>query len=560
MIKYDENKTNETEEVTVYYDLFDLPTAQHKAGLAGLLMMLKSMQQRGMKPLPELLDLSPTGATILLSQKRLQVLFDDLFDAEYVEKQVKREWPDATFKEAVEVMNEGTGDLETRFVYEVLQPKGLFLGSYFSDNAQAWIELWRSMVWNVLRSQPTARKVYKERSCGQPSRIAEDVFTSFKKEIKQAKKGKKACEPISGSVFIGAQNRNAENVPFTGLPSENFLLHFWHIVTLIFVPRMFSLERGKENTERIQWQDKGYVLVIPEVSHLKTFVQILPFVFDNLETKSFGRWPNRSIIHQVKEGGLEYFYYLDCHCEVISCVHAVEMYHMHKQGHNVRVLDAEQLCPEKKVLKKYEQARKKQKNPIFNRFYVQNLLYGSPWYQKASDIMASYPVELMVYIRTKTPANMPFFSVDAVREFFAIERVVHSGTGEKVNDEERQQNLFSLEVYNIINQYVRRMAERKTRISFRNLQKNNRGKIHYPASYRKAVEKICIRLFLALQKRRGLDLAEYFISTFCLSPQYFSKEDVSLFSQSLACEQDEVKSLALLAVAACSYLPGNIQQ
>ena len=33
-------------EVVVEYDLFDLPTAQHKAGLAGLLLQLRSMADR----------------------------------------------------------------------------------------------------------------------------------------------------------------------------------------------------------------------------------------------------------------------------------------------------------------------------------------------------------------------------------------------------------------------------------------------------------------------------------------------------------------------------------
>ena len=32
--------------VTVKYDLFDLPTAQHKAGLAGLLLQIESMKAR----------------------------------------------------------------------------------------------------------------------------------------------------------------------------------------------------------------------------------------------------------------------------------------------------------------------------------------------------------------------------------------------------------------------------------------------------------------------------------------------------------------------------------
>jgi hypothetical protein len=35
-------------EVTLHYHLSDLPTAQHKAGLAGLLLLIESMRQRGL--------------------------------------------------------------------------------------------------------------------------------------------------------------------------------------------------------------------------------------------------------------------------------------------------------------------------------------------------------------------------------------------------------------------------------------------------------------------------------------------------------------------------------
>ena len=39
-------KTLESEQVTLTFELFDLPSAQHKAGLAGLLILLESLHSR----------------------------------------------------------------------------------------------------------------------------------------------------------------------------------------------------------------------------------------------------------------------------------------------------------------------------------------------------------------------------------------------------------------------------------------------------------------------------------------------------------------------------------
>ena len=52
--------------VTVKYDLFDLPTAQHKAGLAGLLLQIRHMERKSPKPkaIPKISELTRTSATV----------------------------------------------------------------------------------------------------------------------------------------------------------------------------------------------------------------------------------------------------------------------------------------------------------------------------------------------------------------------------------------------------------------------------------------------------------------------------------------------------------------
>lgn len=80
-------------ELPLSYSMFDLPSAQHKAGLAGLLLLIDSMRQRGLDPLPTVNDLTATSVKLTFTQAALQAVFDDLYDAELVETSSKRRWP-----------------------------------------------------------------------------------------------------------------------------------------------------------------------------------------------------------------------------------------------------------------------------------------------------------------------------------------------------------------------------------------------------------------------------------------------------------------------------------
>src|SRR5262249_51718827 len=79
--------------ITVKYDLFDLPTAQHKAGLAGLVLQIRHMgkEERSLpaEAIPEIVEFTTTGATVRFTPRSTQALFDELYDASVEEIAVK---------------------------------------------------------------------------------------------------------------------------------------------------------------------------------------------------------------------------------------------------------------------------------------------------------------------------------------------------------------------------------------------------------------------------------------------------------------------------------------
>jgi CRISPR-associated protein Cmx8 len=91
-------KKDAPEAVVIRYDLFDLPTAQHKAGLAGLVLSIRSLKNRSEKApdtippdsVPVILEgPSNTSITIRFTERSFKGLFDDLYDADLIESDPK---------------------------------------------------------------------------------------------------------------------------------------------------------------------------------------------------------------------------------------------------------------------------------------------------------------------------------------------------------------------------------------------------------------------------------------------------------------------------------------
>src|SRR2546429_6102027 len=78
----DAGKPAAPSEVVVEYDLFDLPTAFHKAGLAGLILLIESLKARQVLTAAESkYQATATGATVTFTESLVRKLMDDLYDA-----------------------------------------------------------------------------------------------------------------------------------------------------------------------------------------------------------------------------------------------------------------------------------------------------------------------------------------------------------------------------------------------------------------------------------------------------------------------------------------------
>ena len=557
MTKTIEKATQESE-ITLSYSLFDLPSVQHKAGLAGLLLLIDSLQQRGTGPLPDVSHLSSTSAKLTFTENSLQTVFNDLYDAAQVERAFNSKWSGKTPKrvEIEESRDEKSGKVkkQKKYIYDVVEPKALLLEHCYPGDEKGWLKLWRDMLWVTLRAQPTTRGVYEQRANSEQCQEAKSTWKELTKSVNK----KVRTQPIAGSLFVGAQAANAERVKFEGAVQQNLLLHFWPLTLRIFVPEIIDRDGKKEIN------GQAFVLAIPEVCDLEEFHEVFPSSLAVLDPQVRGYRPSDSIITLPEEGGMEFLRNLSMIAEqkaesnkVKFSVSAIEVFSLEKQGNNVKTHRADKIIPRQGLLSQYESIRKSCRNPFFKSQLLLNLLREVHWAEGFLGLFSKYPCEF--FIRTdKTPKTVSLFSTDVRKKFDTIadefKRLEEVHTMAEATVPKPQ----SLEkrVYDMIGSYVRQKTEARSKIKWNDFKdkRTPEGKMAIPPAYIEARQKICMDAFLAMRSRREQEFIEYFTGTICSVPHFLPSDDYIFVSQALLKEGgwEEIKSLSMLALSAHS--------
>ena len=552
-----EKATHETE-ITLSYSLFDLPSAQHKAGLAGLLLLIDSLRQRGADPLPDVSHLSATSVKLTFTQVSMQTVFDDLYDAALVERASKSKWSGKSPKrvEIEEKRDEKSEKVKPQkiYVYDVVEPKASFLEHHYPGDEKRWLKLWRDMLWTILRAQPKTRGVYEQRADSDPCQEAESTWKDLHKSIK--KQG--YTQPIAGSLFVGAQAANAERVKFEGTVEQNLLLHFWPLTLQIFVPETIDRDGRREIN------GQAYVLAIPEVSDLEEFHEVFPRSLATLDPQVRGYRPSASIITLPEEGGMEFLRNLSLIAEqraesgdIKYSVSAIELFSLEKRGNSVKTHTAGKIIPRQGLLSQYESIRQSCRNPFFKAQLLLNLLQGIDWTEGFLGLFSEHPSEF--FIRAdKTPRQFPFFPTDVRRKLESLANELKLLEEAHSMAEATVPKPQSLEkrIYDMIGAYVRHRTEAKSKIKWSDFKdkKTPDGKMAIPPAYIEERQKVCMDAFLAMRSRREQEFIEYFTGTICSVPQFLPSDDYIFVSQALLEEDgwEKVKTLSMLALSAHS--------
>ena len=569
------------ESIAIAYDLFDLPTAQHKAGLAGMILQIRSMSERKLPPeqIPVIEQLAPTSAVIRFSESSLQRMFDDLYDAAVVEVAVKTKW--GTEKpirvEEAEEEDPDTHKVRTikRFVYEVVQPCGHFLMQHFPDADGLWLKLWRDMLWNIPRGRPTTRRPYQQRAnrelCSEGAEAWREL-SAFQKAV--ARKEVRTCE-VASALLLGAQALNAESVPFRGRTDQTLVLHFWPLVAMIFVPQVLD---GDGTSEFV-----GYTLAIPEVADLTEFCRLYPRVLSQLSADARGYRPAGAVIDIPQQAGLEFLENLARlsesaagRKETTQAVASVEYMHMVKAGNNVKSVAAGRIAPNPRLLDEYLEclcgSRPRFRNPLFRAGLMRWMLDEaesagrSTWYRHMARMMAERPWPFFVRC-DKTPKSVPWFAADAKNQFQdRVKEYQDEWEASPMTDVQppavatgKPQPPLEVLVYRLVQNFVRKKTKDKCDLEWDDFKdkksvdpKTNKERVEVPAAYAEAKERVVSDAFLAMRSRREKDFVEYFTASICSVRRFLSEDDFCVVAKALLEQPEDVKTLTLLALSANS--------
>src|SRR5712692_2941991 len=141
------------------YNLAELPSSQHRAGLAGLVLMVQWLKRQGAyKGICDITQLDVHGATLRINQEGLAALFDEVYAASKEEQDRSQPLKNKQ-KEIVPPLREetrtevdpksGKEKTKTVYVYPVVIPKGAFLVQLdpsATGDKGIWIKLWRDVI------------------------------------------------------------------------------------------------------------------------------------------------------------------------------------------------------------------------------------------------------------------------------------------------------------------------------------------------------------------------------------------------------------------------------
>lgn len=538
------------EMLEISYQLAELPSSQHRAGLAGLVLMVSWLsKQPNVSGICEI-ECTPYSAILRINQRGLEELFDEIYAASLEEqerttvmKNTRTKAVIPPLREEVRATNTGKSKERTVYIYESTIPKGGFLlriDPSASGQSGIWIKLWRDVIWSIFRGVPTTRAPFEDRANKKATTDAADAWAELTQPMDYTVQ-------LPSTYFIGAQASNAENVPFKDRARFQFLLHFWPYVAQIYVPAVINNEGDR--------QFDGYALAIPDVANLELFCAELLPLLRGRGTELSGYRPRDAVVDLAVESALDTFRRLrerlisqSGNYSINDLILAVDVVHVKKDGNNIRLLGSTRLDPEAEMIDQYARFRDSLWSPIFRRRRLLNLVNRREWHTDFDRLMSQLPFEQTIgNNRFRRDARVSFSN-----EVKTMTERINGSPEEADSDLDLNESAINQAlIYKIVANYLRYKLDSKYNMSWKNVKGNPNAE----SDYREKKAKLAREAFLAIRSRTGQDFIEYFVSSLCAVSQSMTEQLFVSLTQSLLNDTDNIRTLTMLALAAQTPSP-----
>jgi CRISPR-associated protein Cmx8 len=530
--------------IEVQWSLAELPTTQHRAGLAGLVLFVEWLESiadpKRNEGICTIVSSSESGATMRVDRNGMRRLYDRLYaaSAEEVERpqplknKAKAVIPPIRTVEREVADAKGKSKPKTFYVYPQTIPHGGPLLEW--DPARngengPWVKLWRDLTWSVLRGIPAQRLPYEQRADKLPS-------TDWEHAWKQLTGDPDETVDLASTDFLGAQAFNAEYVSFKDRARWQFLLQFWSFAIGIYVPVIVDPREGKREFH-------GFALAIPDVSLLRSYCDAFPSQMRMRGVKMNGYRPTDAVVDVSGESALDQFMRLEVALksrtgrdETGSAVLGYDVLHVGKEGNNVRLYNARRIEPDMFAASEHNRLRSNYRDAFFRKQRIENLLRGLPperWFDGFDRLAAVLPWETQLIGST-------WFRHDA--------HVAFEEVRERMKSADEDNDGIERLVKRVVDGYLVRKVKVRTSIEWR-----PGGKLapHDGHKVNEARDKAVKDAFLAVRARpNSADFREYFAGTLCAMPHAFSVKQYELLADALRNRTEDVRTLTMLALAA----------
>ncbi|HWN68767.1 MAG TPA: type I-MYXAN CRISPR-associated protein Cmx8, partial [Haliangium sp.] len=506
------------------YDLSGLPSSQHRAGLAGLVLMCRWLEGQARKDLRGTCAIEKLTAhrlVLRLDRDGLASLFDQVYGAVAEERAYPRPFknkPPLYERTRVET-SEKTGKSKevTDYYYPAIVPGGAYLADW--DHNGPWTKLWRDMLWSILRGVPATRAPFEARATRQPTTEADDTLA----ELGHAD----TVVDLPSTYFLGAQARTAENVPFRDLARYQFLLHFWPFVAPIYVPAVIDNE-GKRSF-------RGYAIAVPDVSDLELFCEELPDAMRGRGLELAGYVPAQAVVDVAVESALDLLARIGERLRQrgtyqLDLVQGVDVFHVDKEGNNIRLLGMARIDVEPDMVEEYRRLRDAYRDSRFRRQRLLNLVEHRAWYAGFDRLFATTPWEQTM--------GSPWFRQDSRSALTEIENAM--------SQQEPNETTLEALIYRIVGTYLSARLSSKYGLEWKNVEADEGRKKEYSEKRKKLANDA----FLAIRSRTGSDFVDYFSGTLFSEPQHLDEARYAILARALIEHTDQVRTFTLLALSA----------
>lgn len=533
------------------YQLAELPSAQHRAGLAGLVLIISYLkeqywfEERVRNDAVVEFDedsLNEYGVKIRLNEAGLKALFDYTYDAFVDKRSTQNKVKDPDSIETKEITDE-KGKIKTVKIYHysVLQPKAAFLPALDSSseepNRGLWIKLWRDMVWNIVRGVPATRNPFIE------DRL-EKGYAKDSDEWKNLQNLEKSTGQ-TGQYFLGAAAINAENVPTKDQVKYQFLLHFWVFVSQVYCPMVPNSEGELEQV--------GYAIAVPDVANLFEFCENFP---EALYLRSNEPWPRRrflpreAVIDVPEESALDLLRLLKDQIgrkgkQLSDLVLGAEIVQAEKVGTSgVKIRAVGYVEAIESTIDRYSDLQRLYWCSWFRKQRLLNLLRSQPEPDGSGRL-----IELPAWIEfdallSRVPRRWLQDSAFSHDARILFEKEVEVKTMKEVRD-------YAVIVYKVCQGYVLGKLASKYQLTWEECK----GKPQKEREYNDKKEKVVNEAFLSVRSRTDKQaFIDYFVSS--LYPLVRESEFVE-FADALYNKTDEIRALTLLALSSQFPIPSK---